>query len=257
MTAILTELFGLAGRTAIVTGGSSGIGYAIAEALGSAGARVVLIARRPGPLAEAHRRLTEQGITCATVEADLSDLDTIDATADAATTAHGEPDILVTAAGVNLRPPLPELTTAEWRHTLDLNLDAPYRLGQRFGPGMAERGHGRIINIGSQQSFNAFGNSGAYGVSKAAICGLTRSQAEAWSPHGVCCNTLIPGFVSTPLTADTFAIPGRAEQLAARTMAKRNGEPRDFAAAALFLAGAGAAYVTGQTIAVDGGFSVH
>jgi gluconate 5-dehydrogenase len=122
---------------------------------------------------------------------------------------------------------------------------------------MAARGWGRVINIGSQQSISAFGDSGVYGAAKAAICGLTRSQAEAWSRHGVTSNTIIPGFVLTPLTEPAQAIPGRVEELATRSMTGRNGTPADFAAAAVFLAGAGAAYVTGQTICVDGGFSVH
>lgn len=116
---------------------------------------------------------------------------------------------------------------------------------------------GRIINIGSQQSVRAFGNSGAYGVAKAAITGLSRSQSEAWASSGVCSNTIIPGFVVTPMTMQTIAEPGREEALAARTMIGRNGVPEDFAAAAVFLASPGAAYVTGHALFVDGGFSVH
>jgi gluconate 5-dehydrogenase len=136
-----------------------------------------------------------------------------------------------------------------------VNLDAPYLLGQRLGPAMAEAGWGRIINLASQQTIRAFGNSGAYGVSKAAVAGLTRSQAEAWSARGVCANAIAPGFVATPLTEEVFRDPARAEALARRTMAGRNGEPGDFAGVAVFLAGDASAYVTGQTIFVDGGFS--
>ena len=138
-----------------------------------------------------------------------------------------------------------------------VNLDAPFVLGRRFGPGMAERGFGRIINVASQQAFRAFGNSGAYGVSKAGVVALTRSQAEAWSPHGVTSNALVPGFVLTPLTAEASADPGRVAALAGRTMLGRNGLPEDFRAAAVFLAGPAAGYVTGQAIFVDGGFSAH
>ncbi len=168
---------------------------------------------------------------------------------------YGEPDILVTSAGINLRPPLDDLTTADWDTTMAVNLDAPFVLGQRFGPRMAERGWGRIIHLASQQSLRAFGNSGAYGVSKAAICALTRSQAEAWSRKGVCVNALGPGFVETPLTEAVFSDPARAEALAARTMMGRNGTPEDFAGPALFLASDAARYMTGQTLFVDGGFS--
>jgi gluconate 5-dehydrogenase len=122
---------------------------------------------------------------------------------------------------------------------------------------MAARGWGRIINIGSQQSIRAFGDSGAYGIAKAAITGLTRSQAEAWSRHGVTSNTIIPGFVLTPLTEPAQAVPGRVEALAARSMTGRNGLPTDFAGLAVLLAAPAGAYITGQTICVDGGFSVH
>jgi gluconate 5-dehydrogenase len=168
----------------------------------------------------------------------------------------GEPDILVNSAGVNLRPPMDALTTADWEETIEVNLTAPFLLGQAFGPRMAARGWGRIINITSQQAHRAFGNSGGYGVAKAGLAALTRSQSEAWAPHGVCVNAMCPGFVITPLTAEASADPARVAALAARTHVGRNGLPADFAAAAVFLAGAGSSYVTGQMICVDGGFSV-
>lgn len=166
-------------------------------------------------------------------------------------------DILVTSAGVNRRPPLADTTEDDYAVTMQVNLRAPYVLGQAAGPRMAERGFGRILNIGSQQSWSAFGNSGVYGISKAAVTGLTRSQAEAWSASGVTANTLVPGFVVTPMTLPTNAQPGREEALAARTFVGRNGMPEDFAGVAVFLASRSSGFVTGQTIAVDGGFSVH
>ncbi|MDQ8703767.1 SDR family oxidoreductase, partial [Streptomyces sp. LHD-70] len=116
---------------------------------------------------------------------------------------------------------------------------------------------GRIVHLASQQSIRAFGNSGAYGVSKAAICALARSQAEAWASHGVSVNAIAPGFIRTPLSEPAFQVPGRAEELAARTLAGRNGEAEDCAGAAVFLASEAARYVHGQTLFVDGGFSVH
>jgi NAD(P)-dependent dehydrogenase (short-subunit alcohol dehydrogenase family) len=122
---------------------------------------------------------------------------------------------------------------------------------------MAARGWGRIINVGSQQTVSAFGDSGVYGAAKAALAGLTRSQAEAWSKHGVCVNTIIPGFVLTPLTEPAQVVPGRVEALAARHMAGRNGLLADFAGAAVFLAAPASAFVTGQMLFVDGGFAVH
>ncbi len=119
--------------------------------------------------------------------------------------------------GVNLRPPLGELGEDVWDTTMSLNLEAPHLLSRRFGPGMAERGFGRIIHITSQQAHRAFAQSGAYGVSKGALESLARSQAEAWSPHGVTCNTLVPGFVLTPLNERLASDPEMVKALAART----------------------------------------
>src|SRR5690606_24601617 len=140
---------------------------------------------------------------------------------------------------------------------LTVNLEAPFLLGQRFAPGMASRGYGRLIHISSQQAHRSFVDSGVYGVSKGGLESLARSQSEAWSARGVTANTLVPGFVLTPLNqrlqddADTIAA------LAARTTVGRNGVPEDFAGAAVFLASAASGYVTGHSLFVDGGFSVH
>lgn len=150
-----------------------------------------------------------------------------------------------------------DLDEATWDATMAVNLDAPFILGQRLAPAMASRRFGRIIHISSQQAHRAFASSGAYGVSKAAIEGLARSQAEAWSKYGVTANVLVPGFVETPLNARLSADPKTVAALAARTLVGRNGRTEDFAGAAVFLASPSAAYVTGQSIAVDGGFSVH
>lgn len=257
MPTYIEELFSLTGRVALVTGGSSGIGYAIAEALGRAGASVVLVARRQKELAEAVDRLQGHGVRAAAISADLGDRADIARVCEEADGFFGEIDILVNDAANNIRKPMAELTADDYDQTIAVNLTAPFLLGQHFGPCMAARGRGRIINIGSQQSISAFGDSGVYGTAKAGICGLTRSQAEAWSAHGVTSNTLIPGFILTPLTAPAQAVPGRVEQMAARTMTGRNGAPDDFRGVAVFLASDSSSYVTGQAICVDGGFSVH
>ncbi|WP_037571292.1 SDR family NAD(P)-dependent oxidoreductase [Phaeacidiphilus oryzae] len=253
----LARLFTLDGRTAVVTGGSSGIGRAIAEALARAGARVVVIARREAELAATVEELAAVGASAAWVAADLGSRAGVRGAAERAVEPFGEPDILVNSAGINLRPPMGELGEEVWDATMAVNLEAPYLLGQRFGPGMAERGHGRIIHVSSQQAHRAFVQSGAYGVSKGGLESLARSQAEAWSAHGVTANTLVPGVVLTPLNARIAADPERAAALAARTMVGRNGLAEDFAGAAVFLASDSAAYVTGQSIFVDGGLSVH
>jgi len=251
----LSGLFSLDGRVAVVTGGSSGIGRAIARALAGAGARVVLVARGADTLARTARELRAGGPEVAWVSADLGDRDSLERGAREAAAAFGQPDILVNSAGINLRPPLDALTTAEWDRTMAVNLTAPFLLGQRFGPAMAGRGWGRIINIASQQAIRAFGHSGGYGASKGGLVSLTRSQSEAWAARGVCCNAVSPGFVITPLTREAASDPARSAALAARTMIGRNGEAGDFEGVAVFLASRASDYVTGQVIFVDGGFS--
>ncbi|MEU5180504.1 SDR family NAD(P)-dependent oxidoreductase [Streptomyces longwoodensis] len=255
--AYLSDLFSLDGRVALVTGGSSGIGRAVAEALARAGARVVIVARREAELAKTVGEMEALGARAAWVSADLGTRAGVRAAAEEAVGAFGEPDILVNSAGVNLRPPMGEVGEDVWDTTLAVNLEAPFLLGERFGPGMAERGFGRIIHISSQQAHRAFVQSGVYGVSKGGLESLARSQAEAWSPYGVTSNTLVPGFVMTPLNARLSSDPERVAALAARTMVGRNGLAEDFAGAAVFLASRASAYVTGQSLFVDGGLSVH
>ncbi len=255
MTAYLDGLFSLEGRVALVTGGSSGIGRAMAGALGRAGAQVVVLARGEAALADTVAWLRAGGCQAARVSADLAERADVERAAAAAVRPFGEPDIVVNAAGLNIRPPLAELTTGDWDRLIAVNLTAPFLLGQRFGPAMAGRGWGRIINIASQQAVRAFGNSGGYGAAKGGLVSLTRSQSEAWAPSGVCCNAISPGFVATPLTADVASDPVRSAALAARTMIGRNGEAADFEGIAVFLASRASDYITGQLIHVDGGFS--
>jgi len=250
------ELFSLGNRVAVVTGGSSGIGRAIALALGQAGARVVIVARNQANLADAVSELTTAGCAAASVSADLGDRAQLARAAEEAQAAFGPPDILVNCAGVNIRPPLGELTTEQWDELMAVNLTAPFLLGQHYGPQMAARGWGRIINITSLQADRAFANSGGYGAAKGGLASLTRSQAEAWATGGVCANALCPGFVMTALNVRLSSDAAVVAALAARTMIGRNGLADDFAGAAIFLASPASAYVTGQVIRVDGGFSV-
>jgi gluconate 5-dehydrogenase len=227
----------------------------MASALAFAGARVVIVARDPTRLSATCKSMRDSGCEVAWVSADLADRAEVRRGGSAAAAAFGEPDILVNCAGVNLRPPLGSLSEEHWDLMVAVNLTAPFLLGQRFGPQMAARGWGRIINITSQQADRAFGNSGGYGVAKGGVASLTRSQSEAWAASGVCCNAICPGFVVTPLTAEASADPARLAALAARTMTGRNGQPADFAGAAVFLASPASDFVTGQIFRVDGGFS--
>jgi NAD(P)-dependent dehydrogenase (short-subunit alcohol dehydrogenase family) len=251
----LEGLFSLAGRVAVVTGGSSGIGAGMAAALAGAGAQVVLIARDAERLEAAAAELRDADGQAAWVSADLADRSEVERAGVEAAGAFGPPDILVNCAGINVRPPLGELTVADWDLTMAVNLTAPFLLGQRFGPQMAARGWGRIVNVTSQQAQRAFLNSGGYGASKAGLAGLTRSQSEAWARSGVCCNSVCPGFVPTRLNAVVANDPARSAAMQARTMTGRNGAPADFAGMTVFLASRASNYVTGQTLYVDGGFS--
>ena len=198
----------------MVTGGCSGIGAGMAAALARAGARVVLVARDAGRLGSAADGLRACGGEAAWVSADLAERAEVARAADEAAAAFGPPDILVNCAGINLRPPLGSLTVEDWDVTMAVNLTAPFLLGQRFGPAMADRGWGRIINVTSQQAARAFGNSGGYGASKGGLAALTRSQSEAWAPSGVCCNSVCPGFVPTRLNAAVAADPERLAAMA-------------------------------------------
>jgi NAD(P)-dependent dehydrogenase (short-subunit alcohol dehydrogenase family) len=227
----------------------------MAIGLGRAGARLVLLARREQPLRDTVAELAAHGVEAGWISVDLSDRSAVTAVTTTIISRYGDPDVLVNAAAVNRRPPLDELTEDDWDVTLEANLTAPFLLGQAFAPPMAGRGWGRIINVVSQQAFRAYGNSGAYGVSKAGLVALTRSQAEAWSRHGVCCNAIAPGVVETPLTGPVFADPAKVAAHENRTMIGRNGVPGDFVGCAVFLAGAASAAVTGQTLFVDGGYS--
>jgi len=255
VTDYLAELFSLAGRVAVVTGGSSGIGAEMASALAGAGARVVLVARDASRLESAADTVRAAGGEVAWVAADLALRASVDRAADEAAAAFGPPDILVNCAGVNIRPPLGSLSIEDWDTTMAVNLTAPFLLGQRFGPLMAARGWGRIINVTSQQAQRAFANSGGYGASKGGLASLTRSQSEAWASSGVCCNSVCPGFVPTRLNAHIAADPELMAALAARTMVGRNGQAADFAGVTVFLASRASDYVTGQTLWVDGGLS--
>lgn len=252
----LEEMFRLDGKIAVVTGGSTGIGRAMAWALGMQGAKLVLVARTRAALDETVGAFANDGIDARAVVADLATDAERNRAISACNAAFGRsPDILINNAANNIRKPLPELSDEDIRATLALNLEAPLALIRAFAPAMAERGWGRIVNMGSQQTNRAFNNSGVYGVTKGAIASLTRSTAEHYSRFGVTCNTIVPGFVVTPLTEPLVtANPAFAEAHAARSMVGRNGVPNDFRGAAVFLCSDAGAYVTGSTLFVDGGY---
>jgi gluconate 5-dehydrogenase len=250
-------LFNLQGRRALITGGSSGIGAAIARALGLAGAAVVLAARRPVELEAVAAALRTEGVQADTVSADLAD---VRAAAEVARQVQqgGEGiDILVNAAGVNLRQSFAEVTPEAWETQLALHLGAPFFLTQALAPGMAARGWGRIINIASLQSSRAFANSAPYGAGKGGVVQLTRAIAQEWGSRGITCNAIGPGFFPTALTAPVFADEAMATYHAQRTCLGRNGTLEDLYGTAVFLASDASRYVTGQTLMVDGGYTAR
>lgn len=253
----LARLFDLSGRRALVTGGNSGIGEAMAHALGLAGARVLLVARREAELEAAAGRLRADGVDAQWCTADLADAEATQAVARAGEQRMGGIDIVVNAAGVNLREPFAEVTPASWKLQLALHLEAPFFLTQALAPGMKLRGWGRILNIASLQSYRAFARSAPYGAAKGGVVQLTRAIAQEWSPHGITCNAIGPGFFPTALTAPVFADPELAARNAAQTCLGRNGALDDLAGATVFLCSDASAYVTGQTLMVDGGFTAR
>lgn len=243
-------LFSLHGKTAIITGGGSGIGRAIAHALSHAGANIVLVGRRKDALLES---LSDRSGTV--LPDDLNDPECPERLVNKCQENGFEPDILVNAAGINLRHHADEVTRESWDATLQLNLNTPFFLAQKLVPNMREKKWGRIINIASLQSSRAFANGIAYGASKGGIIQLTRAMAEAWSDDGINANAIAPGFFPTDLTAPVFNSSELSSGHAARTAIGRNGALQDLAGPAVFFASEASRYVTGQTLYVDGGYT--
>lgn len=246
------SLFDLSGKVACVTGASSGLGQRAAVALAAAGARVVGVARRAEKL-DALR--ADLGDRMAPVAADITDRAGMASLVDQINAPFGAPDIVVHAAGLNTRQAADDVTAEGWDQTLATNLSAPFFLSQALVPAMKEKGWGRIVNFASLQTTRAFPGGIAYGATKAGVGQLTRAMAEAWSPHGITANAIGPGFFPTELTAAVFDDPDRAARNAAQTCIGRNGRMEDLDGPLLFLCSDASAYVTGQVLMVDGGFT--
>ncbi len=258
MLAKAWQAFSLQGKVALVTGASSGIGAQQARAMGAAGAKLVLVARSKESLQNLQQELAQQQIEARFLVADLlQKLQTtgLDALVEQAVNCFGKVDILCNTAGINLREPAQQVTSQSWDQTQDLNVKVPFLLAQKLVPAMQARGWGRVINVASLQSSRAFANGIAYGASKGAVAQLTRAMAEAWSASGVTCNAIAPGFFATALTQAVFSQPQLLQDLAKQTAIGRNGELEDLDGISVFLASPASAYITGQVIHVDGGFT--
>lgn len=248
--------FDLTGRLALVTGSSGGLGYAIAEGLVRAGARIVLNGRDAARLAAAAAALRDAGAEVMVAPFDVADADAVNAGVAAIVDAHGSLDIVVNNAGVNQRQPLDSFTDAQWHAILGANLDGPFHVIRAVLPAMKARRRGKIINICSLASEIGRPNIVPYAASKGALQMLTRALAVEVAPFGIQVNGIAPGFFATAMNAALTADAEFDAWVRRRTPAGRWAEPPEVAGAAVFLASDAASYVTGHVLFVDGGFSV-
>jgi NAD(P)-dependent dehydrogenase (short-subunit alcohol dehydrogenase family) len=249
------SLFDLKGKVALITGAGSGIGQRQSQALARAGASVVLLDRNQELLDSAVAEIEVLDGHAAPLLADLGDREALAGVAQQAANPFGPVDILINAAGVNLRQPVDDITLESWDLTINLNLAVPFFLARELVPAMQAKAWGKIINIASLQSSRAFANSLPYGASKGGVAQLTRAMAETWSSTGISCNAIAPGFFPTRLTASVYQNPEALEKLANQTAIGRNGELPDLDGVTIFLAAAASDYITGQIIHLDGGFT--
>ena len=247
--------FDLHGTRALVTGGGSGLGFAIAGALASAGAHVVLNGRNRDKLSAAAASLATDGLDARTAPFDVTDAVAVAAGIAEVERTLGPIDILVNNAAMNQRKALEEFAPAEWRALMAANLDGPFLVTRSLIPGMKARRRGKIINICSLASDIGRPNIVPYAVSKGAVRMLTRALAVELAAHNVQVNGIAPGFFRTEMNAALIDDPEFSAWVARRTPAGRWGEPAEIAGAAVFLASKAADYVTGHVLYVDGGFS--
>jgi NAD(P)-dependent dehydrogenase (short-subunit alcohol dehydrogenase family) len=242
------------GKTAVVVGGTSGIGRAISLGLAEAGADVIASARREQQVDETAAEIEARGQRTLRLTSDMQDRGSLERLLAATIEQFGKADILVNSAGKIKRAPTLTFPEDEWRDIIDTNLTGTLRACQVFGAHMLERGYGRIVNIASLNSFVALSEVAAYAASKAAVASLTRSLAVEWSKKGVLVNAIAPGVFRTALNADLLDNTPRGKELLMRTPMGRFGKTEEVVGAAVYLASDAASFVTGQILVVDGGF---
>ena len=249
-------MFDLSGKVAIVTGGNGGIGLGIARGLAIAGAHVVVAARDTGKTSGAVEELTKNGVRALGVEIDVADEGSVASAVSTAVERFGRLDILVNNAGIGIRKQPQEFTSEEWDRVVDVNLGGAFLCAKAVYPHMVQVGGGKIVNIGSMTSLFGLDWAAPYAASKGGIVQLSKTLAVAWAKDNIQVNTILPGWIRTDLTAPIQSrFPERHSQISSRIPSGRWGEPEDLAGTAVFLASPASDYITGVSIAVDGGYS--
>jgi pyridoxal 4-dehydrogenase len=246
----------LQGQTALVTGAARGIGYAAARRLGADGARLALLDRDDEALAPAAVRLAGDGLEVTTFAVDVADEEAVRSAVADVLAPEGRIDVLVNNAGIYPHRPFEELTFAEWRHVLAVNLDGVYLCAHAVYPAMRERGYGRIVNISSATFHIGYPGLTAYIASKGGIIGFTRALASEAGPHGITVNAVTPGLVATEGVLEGEEA-GLFDEIVPQQAVPRRGEPEDIAECIAYLASPAAGFVNGQTLNVDGGHRYH
>ncbi|MET4733336.1 gluconate 5-dehydrogenase [Thalassospira sp. MBR-102] len=247
------ELFSLAGKTALITGSSRGLGRAFAEGLAAAGATVILNGTNSERLSQACKEMSDAGMKVDMSLFDVTDEAAIKAAFDRFDTAGMQIDILINNAGIQFRKPMLELDTADWQRVIDTNLTSAFMIGREAAKRMVKRGHGKIVNIGSLTSELARATVAPYTVAKGGVKMLTKAMAAEWGEHGLQANAIGPGYMLTDMNAALTSNPEFDAWVKARTPARRWGRPDELIGTAIYLCSDASNYVNGQIIYADGG----
>ncbi|MEE9584607.1 MAG: glucose 1-dehydrogenase [Candidatus Brocadiales bacterium] len=251
------EVFELRGQVALVTGASKGLGKSMAMALAEAGADIVMVARGPVKLAEAEKEVADMGVRTLMIAADVTIPEDVEKVVNQALAKFGKIDILVNNVGTYTGKPIVESTTEDWSNLINTNLTSTYLCCRTVGKHMIERQRGKVVNMAAAIGALGARNSAAYCASKGGVIQLTRALAVEWARYNITVNAIAPGTMETEITAKMLEDPKVRKALESKVPMKRIGRPSDLTGTVVFLSASGSDYITGQTIFVDGGFSVQ